>query len=126
MADDTGAKHDVIHLSRHLLNHAATNQTISKQECMVLVGGLDLVKCSKTIEAGCEAASLDNIAFNQERPIQYTSNMRQFQPHCIICHWTSFFITCTTEEAMLLFCTMLVEEAKLCIQLLRDMHEPVL
>jgi hypothetical protein len=54
MADDTGSKHDVIQLSRHLLNHAATNQTISKQECMVLVGGLDLVKCSETIEAGCE------------------------------------------------------------------------
>jgi hypothetical protein len=50
MADDTGSKHDVIWLSRHLLNHAATNQTISKQECMVLVGGLDLVKCSETIE----------------------------------------------------------------------------
>lgn len=50
MADDTGSKHDVIRLSRHLLNRAATNRTISKQECMVLVGGLDLVKCSETIE----------------------------------------------------------------------------
>ena len=50
MADDTGSKHDVICLSRHLLNCAATNRTISKQECMVLVGGLDLVKCSETIE----------------------------------------------------------------------------
>jgi hypothetical protein len=51
MADDTGSKHDVIRLSRHLvLNCAATNRTISKQECMILVGGLDLVKCSETIE----------------------------------------------------------------------------
>jgi hypothetical protein len=49
MADDTGSKHDVIWLSRHLLNCAATNQTVSKQECMELVGSLNLVKCSETI-----------------------------------------------------------------------------
>jgi hypothetical protein len=123
MADDTGAKHDVIHLSRHLLNCAATNQTISKQECMVLVGGLDLVKCSETIET---VSISGQYAFNQKRQIHYSSNMRNIQPYSIICHWTSFLIMCTTEEAMLLFHTMLVEEANLCIQLLRDMHEPVL
>ena len=50
MRDDTGTKHDVIKLSRHLLNCAASNRTISKQECMVLLDGLELVLCSDSIE----------------------------------------------------------------------------
>ena len=50
MADETGTKHDVIKLSRHVLNRAASNRTVSKQECMALLSGLDLVKCSETIE----------------------------------------------------------------------------
>jgi hypothetical protein len=39
MSDDTGTRHDVIKLSHHLLNRAASNRTVSKQECMVLLGG---------------------------------------------------------------------------------------
>ena len=50
MSDDTGSQLDVIRLSRHLLNRAASNRTISKQECMVLLSGLDLVMCSESIE----------------------------------------------------------------------------
>ena len=50
MADETGTKHDVVKLSRHILNRAASNRTVSKQECMVLLSGLDLVKCSERIE----------------------------------------------------------------------------
>ncbi len=50
LSDDTGTQHDVVKLSRHLLNRAASNRTVSKQECMVLLAGLDLVMCSETIE----------------------------------------------------------------------------
>jgi hypothetical protein len=50
MSDDTGTKHDVVKLARHLLNRAASNRTVSKQECMVLLAGLDLVMCSESIE----------------------------------------------------------------------------
>jgi hypothetical protein len=123
MADDTGSRHDVIWLSRHLLNHAATNQTISKQECMVLVGSLDLVKCSETIET---------VSISGQFCIQSGKTntvYKQYEKHPASLHHLSldqFLITCTTEEAMLVFCTMLVEEANLCIQPLRDMHEPVL
>jgi hypothetical protein len=123
MADDTGSKHDVIRLSRHLLNHAATNQTISKQECMLLVGGLDLVKCSETIET----VSISGQYCIQ--PGKTNTLFKQYEKCPALLHHLSldqFFIMCTTEEAMLLFRTMLVDEANLCIQLLRDMHEPVL
>jgi hypothetical protein len=51
MSGDTGTKYDVIRLTRHLLNKAASNRTISKQESMVLVAGLDLCTCSESIES---------------------------------------------------------------------------
>ena len=41
---------DVTRLSRHLLNRAASNRTIPKQECMVLLANLDLVLCSEIME----------------------------------------------------------------------------
>ena len=50
MSDDNGSQLDVIRLSRHLLNRAASNCAISKQECMVLLSGLDLMMCSESIE----------------------------------------------------------------------------
>jgi hypothetical protein len=37
-------------MSRKLMNRAAANRTISKQEAMILVAGLDLVDCSDVID----------------------------------------------------------------------------
>lgn len=37
-------------MTRKLINRSAANRTISKQEAMILLSGLDLVKCSDVIE----------------------------------------------------------------------------
>ena len=50
MKDEMGDKKEVRRLSRHLLNRASSNRTISKQECMVLLRNLKLVHCTETIE----------------------------------------------------------------------------
>lgn len=47
-SDETS--NEVTRLARHLLNRAATNRTISKQECMVQLMNLNLVICTETIE----------------------------------------------------------------------------
>jgi hypothetical protein len=63
------------------------------------------------------------------QPGETNTFYKQYEKHPAWLHhlWLDqFFIMCTTEEAMLLSRTMLVEEANLCIQLLRDMHKPVL
>ena len=44
--EQTGDERDVTKLTRQLLNRAAVNRIVSKQECMVLLLGLDMVKCT--------------------------------------------------------------------------------
>jgi hypothetical protein len=46
-----GDRHDLVNIAKQVLNKSASNRLISKQECMVLLGGLDLVTCSETIES---------------------------------------------------------------------------
>jgi hypothetical protein len=46
-----GNRHDLVNIAKQVLNKSASNRLISKQECMVLLGGLDLVTCSETIES---------------------------------------------------------------------------
>jgi len=43
-------KQDVIKLLCHLLHWAASNRTIPKQQCMLLLGNLNLVMCSEIIQ----------------------------------------------------------------------------
>jgi hypothetical protein len=46
-----GDCHDLVNIAKQVLNKSASNRLISKQECMVLLGGLDLVTCSETIKS---------------------------------------------------------------------------
>ena len=46
----SGDKRDIQRTCRQILNKTAGQRLISKQECMVLLGELDLVTCSETIE----------------------------------------------------------------------------
>lgn len=46
----TGDARDVQRVVRQILNKSTGNRLIPKQECMVLLAGLDLVKCSDTID----------------------------------------------------------------------------
>jgi len=46
----TGDHLDLQRLCRHIMNKAAGRRLISKQECMVLLGRMDLAKCTQTIE----------------------------------------------------------------------------
>lgn len=41
---------DVYRIARQILNRTVSERTISKQECMVILGGLDLIKSSEGIE----------------------------------------------------------------------------
>ena len=41
-----GHTKDVVRICQHLLNRSSSNRVISKQECLVLLMGLDLVTCS--------------------------------------------------------------------------------
>lgn len=43
---DTRTQTDVEKVAKQVLNRAACNRIVSKQECMVLLGGLDLYRCS--------------------------------------------------------------------------------
>lgn len=45
----TGDKHDVARVAKQLLNRSASNRVISKPECMVLLGKMNLVTCSEII-----------------------------------------------------------------------------
>lgn len=45
-----GGKRDVMRVTKQILNDCARKRMISKQEAMVMLGGLDLVLCSETIE----------------------------------------------------------------------------
>jgi hypothetical protein len=47
--DLTGDKQDVARVAKQLLNRSASNRVISKPECMVLLGKMNLVTCSETI-----------------------------------------------------------------------------
>lgn len=47
----TGDKRDIKHACTKIMNKAASNRLISKQEAVVLLGQLDLVTCSETIES---------------------------------------------------------------------------
>lgn len=47
--DLTGDKAAIIRVSKQVMNEASKKRMISKQECMVLLGCLDLVLCSETI-----------------------------------------------------------------------------
>ena len=49
-ADETGDKSDVMRVARRIINRSASNRLITKQECMVLLGKLDLVLCSEKIQ----------------------------------------------------------------------------
>ena len=81
MSDDTGSQLDVIRLSRHLLNRAASNHAISKQECMVLLSGLDLVMCSESIEWSASQAPTH---CRMELLQPFTAIMRNDLNHCTI------------------------------------------
>lgn len=48
--ETTGCSRDVITLARHILNRYLGEKMISKQECMVLLAGLDLYHCSESFE----------------------------------------------------------------------------
>ena len=48
--DITGDKEDVKRVCKHIMNKTAARRLISKQEAMVLLGELDLVLCSDTVE----------------------------------------------------------------------------
>lgn len=69
MKEETGEKRDVVKLTRHLLNRAASNRTISKQECMVLLSQLDLVTCTETIETVSISGS-----YNLKKNPNYAAN----------------------------------------------------
>lgn len=47
--DLTGDKQDVARVAKQLLNRSASNRVISKPECMVLLGKMNLVTCSEII-----------------------------------------------------------------------------
>ena len=49
--DITGDKEDIKRVCKHIMNKTAARRLISKQEAMVLLGELDLVLCSDTIES---------------------------------------------------------------------------
>jgi hypothetical protein len=44
----TGDNRDVVRISRKILNRAIGERTICKQECVTLLGGLDLHKCTES------------------------------------------------------------------------------
>lgn len=44
--EESGDSTDLKRLARKLLNRAASNRVISKQECMVMLLNLDLAKCT--------------------------------------------------------------------------------
>ena len=46
----TGDRRDIQRLCKQIMNKASTSRLISKQECMVLLGRLNLAKCSETLE----------------------------------------------------------------------------
>ena len=46
----TGDKHDLMRVCKQIMNKATTKRLISKQEAVVLLGQLDLTKCTETIE----------------------------------------------------------------------------
>lgn len=46
----TSDKSDVVRVAKQVLNDSCKKRMISKQECMVILGGLDLVLCSETVE----------------------------------------------------------------------------
>ena len=48
--DITGDKDDIKRVCKHIMNKTAARRLISKQEAMVLLGELDLVLCSDTVE----------------------------------------------------------------------------
>lgn len=48
--DVTGDLGDVTRLSKQILNKTASKRLISQQECMVLLGGLNLVHCTESVE----------------------------------------------------------------------------
>ena len=48
--EETKDKSDVVNLVKKLMNRATSNRLISKQECVTLLGGLDLTRCSEQIE----------------------------------------------------------------------------
>ena len=54
--DITGDQQDIKRICKHIMNKTAARRLISKQEAMVLLGELDLVLCSDTIET----ASISN------------------------------------------------------------------
>ena len=46
----TGDKHDLTRVCKQVMNRATTKRLISKQEAVVLLGELDLTRCTETIE----------------------------------------------------------------------------
>ena len=47
----TGDKHDLTRICKQVMNKATAKRLISKQEAVVLLGQLDLTKCTETIES---------------------------------------------------------------------------
>ena len=83
-SDDTGnGKCDLVRLSRKLLNKAATNRVISKQECLVLLLDLDLVKCSDTFELiGIGDKMALKITGNSKQKKRYSTETYSKRPQC--------------------------------------------
>lgn len=67
----TGDYKDVQRVARQVLNKTASNRMISKQECMVLMGGLDLVKCSERIDCVSVSGSR-KMRMTEDEPIATT------------------------------------------------------
>lgn len=93
----TGDARDVQRVVRQILNKSTGNRLIPKQECMVLLAGLDLVKCSDTIDTVSVSghARIMKKKKTKRKKQRFWINTDFVTNHTGICH---FMISITTKR----------------------------
>jgi hypothetical protein len=89
----TGDQKDIQHSTIRVMNKAASSRLISKQEAVVLLGQLDLVLCSETIESvsisNSKRLTIESDVADGSILQQYINRPAQFENMCLqdyFCH----------------------------------------